>query len=87
MDDYLDMRNDRSDNELDYNNADIPRRRHAPLGDLLDQKSIHFSEWQLEASDPLRAASGILLMTVIAIVFWATLIGVVLAANHYIGGG
>lgn len=37
--------------------------------------------------DPLRAATGILRMTVIAILFWATLIGIVLAANHYIGGG
>ena len=81
---YTELRLSRSDNELDYNNADIPRRRHDPLGDLLDQKSIHFSEWQLEASDPLRAANGILRMTAIAIVFWATLIGIVWLANAYL---
>ena len=34
--------------------------------------------------DPLRAAAGILLMTVIAIVFWATLIGIVWLANAYL---
>ena len=34
--------------------------------------------------DPLRAAAGILRMTVIAIIFWATLIGIVWLANQYL---
>ena len=75
MDDYL----DRSDNELDYNNADIPRRKLT--GWRVDPEYLD------DLRDPLRAATGILRMTAIAIVFWATLIGIVWAANLLIGGG
>ena len=37
--------------------------------------------------DPLRAAKGILTMTVIAVVFWSSLCGIVWLANTCIGGG
>ena len=45
----------------------------------------HYEQDYIEdLRDPLRAAAGILRMTVIAIIFWATLIGIVWLANTYL---
>ena len=44
-------------------------------------------DYLYDIRDPLRAAKGILTMTVIAVVFWSSLCGIVWMANHYIGGG
>ena len=57
------------------------------MDELLDQKSIHIPddpEWIDDIRDPLRAAAGILRMTVIAIIFWSLLIGIVWLANTYL---
>ena len=61
-------------NHDEYDNAQLPDYARDP--DYIE-----------DLRDPLRAATGILRMTVISIVFWATLIGIVWLANHYIGGG
>jgi len=45
----------------------------------------HDPDYIDDIRDPLRAAKGIVYATIIAAVFWGTLI--VWMANHYIGGG
>jgi len=55
--------------------------------DFLHEAHQYDPDYIDDMLDPLRAAKGIVYATIIAAVFWGTLIGIVVLANRFIGGG
>ena len=75
---YTELRLSRSDNELDYNNADIPHYKRKLASLDIDPDYIE------DLKDPARAVRGIFYGILISILFWSLLVGIVWLANTYL---
>ena len=81
---YTELRLSRSDNELDYNNADIPYYNHAEYDNAQLPAYARDPDYIEDLKDPARAVRGIFYGILISVLFWSLLVGIVWLANTYL---